>query len=194
MAEKDTPPGKVKIIAGKWRGRLLPVVDESTLRPTPSRVRETLFNWLQQDIVDARCLDLFAGSGALGIEALSRGAKEVCFVELKTPAYASLKKLVDNLQATQQCQVIQQDAIVWLEQAKAKSLTFDIIFLDPPFATTLLKQSLSLLIASGILAEKTLIYVESALLVQQEDLPPSWQILKQQKASEVCYQLILGCK
>ena len=116
-------PGKVRIIAGKWRGRKLDVIDSQGLRPTPDRIRETLFNWLQNDIVGARCLDLFAGTGALGFEALSRGAAEVVMVE-------SNGKLVDTLKqhavvlGSEQHSIQQADAFSWLQQADKG---FDII-------------------------------------------------------------------
>ena len=123
-------PGKIRIIAGKWRGRKLDVIDAPGLRPTPDRIRETLFNWLQHEIVGARCLDLFAGTGALAFEALSRGAVEVTMIEADAKIVAALNKHAATLKSEEH--IIQlADAMSWLKQGIKG---FDIIFLDPPFS------------------------------------------------------------
>ena len=187
--------GEIRIIAGKWRGRKISVGDFEGLRPTPDRIRETLFNWLQSHISEARCLDLFAGSGVLGLEALSRGAKSVTFIEKLPPASMALKKIVTTLAANTTCEIIQTDAIVWLQQQKnISSPSMDIIFLDPPFSSGLLLQALKALTHHPLVGAKTLIYIESAKSLTAEELPPNWQILKQKQAGEVAYHLVQGAR
>jgi len=161
MAQKQRPQknkqsNTLRIIAGQWRSRKLQIIDAQGMRPTPDRVRETLFNWLQNDIHGARCLDLFAGSGALGLEALSRGAKEVVFVE-KNKAVAN--QLTQNLEVLKSdVGVIQTDALDYLT-AQAEPV-FDIIFLDPPYRTNLLQASFDKIIERKLITSNTLIYIE----------------------------------
>lgn len=153
---QKTGPGHVRIIAGTLRGSKLPVPDEVGLRPTTDRVRETLFNWLQNRIAGARVLDLFAGSGALGFEAASRGAAQVLCIEQSALAAANLRQQQHRLQVAN-LQVVQGDALRWL--AEADAVRFDLLFLDPPFASALwpaLWQALP-----PVLAETALIYVEA---------------------------------
>jgi 16S rRNA (guanine966-N2)-methyltransferase len=128
-------PGKrnsLRIIGGGWRGRRVHFPDSPGLRPTPDRVRETLFNWLQFSLAGARCLDLFAGSGALGLEALSRGAREVVFVDEATPVAKSLREELERLDGTARARVLQTTAA---RLSRAPGEPFDVIFLDPPFGT-----------------------------------------------------------
>ncbi len=133
--DKGSPSGRLRIVAGKWRSRRLPVAEEPGLRPTSARIRETLFNWLASTIEGSTCLDLFAGTGALGFEALSRGAREVVFVEKTARAAAALEECVKVLEATGAL-IHQVDAISYL---KSEPEPFDIVFLDPPFADDLLE-------------------------------------------------------
>ncbi len=138
-------PGKrneVRIIGGGWRGRRVHFPDSPGLRPTPDRVRETLFNWLQQSIAHTRCLDLFAGSGALGLEALSRGAREVVFVEHAAVAAASLRGELVRLGGGANAQVVQTAAARFLS---APGAPFDVVFLDPPFGQGTLAEYVTLL-------------------------------------------------
>lgn len=146
----------LRIIGGEWRSRQLRFADAPGLRPTPDRVRETLFNWLQRQIPGARCLDLFAGSGALGFEALSRGAREVVLVE-KHPAAA--KALRDNiaLLGAQNVQLVHDDALRFLQR---EAEGFDVIFLDPPFRKNLLEPVLDSLLAKSLLKPEGMIYLE----------------------------------
>jgi len=123
-------PGEVRIIAGDWRGRKLPVLSQTGLRPTSDRMRETLFNWLQYDIAGARLLDAFAGSGALGFEALSRGASDVVFLE-KNPSVANQLKANLQLLKIDNAQIMQVDSQAWL--AQPAFMQFDGVFIDPPF-------------------------------------------------------------
>lgn len=185
------PKGRVRIIAGKWRGRSLKVLDQPGLRPTPDRVRETLFNWLATDVVGARCLDLFAGTGALGFEALSRGAKEVVFVDKFPPAIKAIHESAVTFNALSCCEIVRESAVNYLEKIK-QGPAFDIIFLDPPFATSLLSQSIDILANSNLVAPRTLLYIEAPRLLTEQDLPADWQLLKQKSAGEVAYHLVQG--
>ncbi|WP_020559406.1 16S rRNA (guanine(966)-N(2))-methyltransferase RsmD [Thiofilum flexile] len=147
---------QLRIIAGQWRSRRLPILALEGLRPTPDRVRETLFNWLQFSVREARCLDLFAGSGALGLEALSRGAAEVVLVEKHPKAALTLQNNVNTLK-TSQAYVLNQDAISYLEQ---DTNPFDIIFLDPPFHQAWLPKILDLIEQKQLLKPNGYIYLE----------------------------------
>jgi 16S rRNA (guanine966-N2)-methyltransferase len=124
------PPGSVRIIAGEWRGRRIPIVDDTDVRPTPDRVRETVFNWLQASIAGARVLDLYAGTGALGFESLSRGAAEAWFVEQDARLVEALYAQAETFGATPR--IVRQDAAAFL-RARAPQ-RFDVVFLDPPYA------------------------------------------------------------
>jgi 16S rRNA (guanine966-N2)-methyltransferase len=186
-ARKGTSvPGRLRIVAGKWRSRLLPVVAEVGLRPTPERVRETLFNWLAPNIEGRRCLDLFAGSGALGLEALSRGASSVIFVE-KSPAAA--KMLGDNIARLDAggASLRYDDALQFVQSAAAGP--FDIVFLDPPFAEDLLEDLCRLLAGSGMLAPGARVYLEQERRQARAELPAGWQIEKENSAGNVRYSL-----
>lgn len=176
-------PGKVRIIAGKWRGRKLDVINSPGLRPTPDRVRETLFNWLQQEIVGARCLDLFAGTGALAFEALSRGAAEVFMIESNPKIVESLKQHAETLKS--EGHTIQlADATSWLKQGIKG---FDIIFLDPPFREGYIEQCCAAISEESMLKSKGLVYIESE---KELALPEGWEIRKQTKAGNVQSMLI----
>jgi 16S rRNA (guanine966-N2)-methyltransferase len=175
----------LRIIGGAWRGRRLRFAAEPEIRPTPDRVRETLFNWLGTRVVGARCLDLFAGSGALGLEALSRGAAQVRFIERDAIAARELQARLTEWGA-QGGEVVRADALHYLEGA---AQPFDIVFLDPPFDTALLSRSAPLLDERGWLAADTYIYVEHAARGEPPRLPASWRLLKAKQAGEVGYDL-----
>jgi len=149
---------RLRIIGGQWRGRRLEFPDVPGLRPTPDRVRETLFNWLQADIVGARCLDLFAGSGALGLEALSRGASRVVLVD-ESPV--ATRQLEDNLQTlrTDDARIVRLPVQTFLARGPGDA-RYDVVFLDPPFAQGLIPPSLQLLEERGWLAPGTRIYIK----------------------------------
>lgn len=174
---------KIRIIAGKWRGRKIPVADLARLRPTPDRVRETVFNWLQSYIVDAKCLDLFSGTGVLGIESLSRGAQSATFVEQNSKTAATLRGMLKILDVGAMM-VWQADALQWLTASKQQ---FDIIFLDPPFGMNLLGKSLSLLVHSKCIHAQTIIYIES-----EKDLQPAtnFEVMRKACAGQVHYGLL----
>ena len=171
----------MRIIGGSHRRRLIEFPDAEGLRPTPDRVRETLFNWLGQTLYGRRCLDLFAGSGALGFEAASRGAEEVVMVERNRSVYRSLQ---DNLKklGLPNIALRPEDGLEFVMQ---QNRPFDVIFLDPPFQSDYLSKLLPLL--ADKLAEDGVMYVESG-----EPFEPdaSWQVIKQARAGAVFYQLL----
>ncbi len=146
----------LRIIGGEWRSRRLRFADVPGLRPTPDRVRETLFNWLQMQVPGARCLDLFAGSGALGLEALSRGAQQVVMVEKHPAASQALRDNIALL-GTQQALLVHDDAFRYLQR---ETTPFDLVFLDPPFRKNLLEPLLETLSAQGLLNAGGMIYLE----------------------------------
>jgi 16S rRNA (guanine966-N2)-methyltransferase len=173
----------LRIIAGAWRGRRWRFPD-TDLRPTPDRARETLFNWLQDRVAGSRCLDLFAGSGALGLEALSRGAAEAIFVESDRNAARALRELLADWGAPQ-AQVREGDALRILA---GPPQAMNLVFLDPPFAAGLLTQAATALIAGGWLADGALVYVEHAV-GDPWTAPAGWQPLKSGAAGVVSYHL-----
>ena len=180
--------GEVRVIAGLWRGRKLPVLNAEGLRPTTDRVKETLFNWLMMDVANARCLDCFSGSGALGIEALSRQAQAVFFLEKFASAAQQLKKNLASLK-TDKGTVINTDTLAYLAQ-KNNDNPFDIIFIDPPFHHQFVPQILPLLQQNNWLAENALIYVETEKNHPPLPLAENWQIIKEKSAGMVTSRLI----
>ena len=159
------------------------MTDTQELRPTHDRVRETLFNWLQATIHGANCLDMFAGSGALGIEAVSRGAASSILIEQNRKTAETLRESLEILDADK-IVVHQADALQWI---KAADQVFDIIFLDPPFGESMIEECLSLLTESECVDEQTLIYVESESIWQPEK---NVEVIKQAKAGQVHYMLL----
>jgi 16S rRNA (guanine966-N2)-methyltransferase len=176
----------LRIIAGTWRGRRLRFPGSADIRPTPDRVRETLFNWLGRGVSGARCLDLFAGSGALGLEALSRGAAYVQFVEHDTAAARQLGRLLIEWGA-QNASVRRSDALAFLQ---GRAEPFDLVFLDPPFDRDLIGKSAAALARGGWLQPRALIYVECAARAGLPALPAGWALLKTKQAGEVGYHLL----
>lgn len=181
---------RVRIIGGDWRSRLINFPDSAALRPTPDRVRETLFNWLAPDIDGARCLDLFAGSGALGFEAASRGASTVLMVERERAVCAALEANRAALNASQ-VTIVRADAVDFLRGAQGTQGVYDVVFLDPPFtssasaAGTLWETLFEWL--PGRLAPHAVVYRESG---SNNPAPPGWDIHKQGRAGQVHYQLL----
>ena len=179
--------GRLRIVAGNWRSRLLDIADVEGLRPTSERIRETLFNWLAPRIHGARCLDLFAGTGALGLEALSRGARSALFVERSAVAARQIRKNIDLLDA-ESASVCQMSATDYLREETADR--FDIVFLDPPFADDMLSETCRLLAKRGLLAEKAVVYLELARDQGMPTLPEGWQVRKDKTAGNVRYALV----
>ncbi len=170
--------GKIRIIAGEWRGRKLQVPDKPGLRPTPDRVRETLFNWLNMHLPGSHCLDLFAGSGALGIEAASRGAKQVLLVEKERDIVQGLRQQLATF--APDIKILCADALKFLKETPE---TFDIVFLDPPFGHNLVPACCTLL--GNCLSPQSLIYIETERSLGEPDLPTSWQIIRQKMVGQV---------
>lgn len=178
-------PGTVRIIGGKWRGRKLKVIPHSPLRPTSSRTRETLFNWLTPSIVNANCLDLYAGTGALGLEALSRGAAQVIFVESNRQCYTQLTAVIKQLDTASKAATYNMDALKYLQSGKQQK-PFDIIFLDPPYDNTLLLTTLEILATSNLITADSLIFIESNKEIELNN----WQVLKSKQAASVYFSLL----
>jgi 16S rRNA (guanine966-N2)-methyltransferase len=183
---KKAPPGRLRIVAGNWRSRVLEIADVPGLRPTSERVRETLFNWLAPRIQGARCLDLFAGTGALGFEALSRAAAEVTFVEKSRRAVRMLQENASKLGATG-ATIHEGDAMEFLQGVAPQA--YDLIFLDPPFAGELLGRACERIAATGTLVRGGFVYLEQARDQTLPPLPHGWEILKDKTAGQVRYLL-----
>ena len=184
--KKRAGSNMLRIIGGQWRSRKLPFVDAVGLRPTPDRIRETLFNWLRSDIHGASCLDLFAGSGALGFEALSRGAKPLVFIEKDRLATEQLRQNLDLLNAS--ALVFQTDALDYLSTQATDAL--DIIFLDPPYRKGLLDKSLTLINDKALLKPQGLIYLEHESEERYQWDSYGLNVLKEATAGQVkCYLL-----
>lgn len=175
---------KLRIIGGRWRSRSLSFPAVEGLRPSGDRIRETLFNWLAPILPGSRCLDLFAGSGILGFEALSRGAAHCSLVELNSVAARQLRANADQLQA-QNAVIHQASALEFLTRPVTEP--FNVVFIDPPFADNLWQPAMALLDA-GWLQEDALIYVEAPPELYL-DLSPAWQIHREKRAGQVCYRL-----
>jgi 16S rRNA (guanine966-N2)-methyltransferase len=182
----NRPIRELRIIGGQLRGRKLSFPDEAGLRPTPDRVRETLFNWLGPYIVGTRVLDLFAGSGALGLEALSRGAAAVTLVENSRIAVATLRATVARF-AVESVRIETSDALAFL---RSTGETYDVIFLDPPFAAGLLVPTLAQLAKKRVLAAGGFCYVECPRDAPLPPLPEGWVIHRTGVAGEVGYHLL----
>ena len=182
---KAGPAHEVRIIGGQWKRSKLPVADRPGLRPTPDRVRETLFNWLGQDLAGWRVLDAFAGSGALGFEAASRGAAEVLLLEVDATLVRSLQASQARLKA-QALRVEQADALAWM--ARCAPARFDLVLLDPPFGADL--QALALAAAAPLLCQDGLLYLESPAALTSPELPPGFALARQGCAGAVHYHLL----
>jgi 16S rRNA (guanine966-N2)-methyltransferase len=176
----------VRIIGGGWRGRRVNFPDVPGLRPTPDRVRETLFNWLQHAVAGARCLDLFAGSGALGLEALSRGATTLVFVEQAVAAARALQEQLIRFGASPKARVVEMGAARYL---RTPAPAFDIVFLDPPYGRDALAEYIPMLDAGNWLNVGGLVYLENEKTAGVPALPPHWELLKSKAAGEVGYHL-----
>ena len=179
---RRTRRNTVRIIGGAWRSRLVEFPDSPDLRPTPDRVRETLFNWLGQDLSGRACLDLFAGSGALGFEALSRGAAAAVMVEKDPAALRALRENAEKLGA-RNLTVVRGDALEFARESRAR---FDVVFVDPPYRLGL--QTAALALVRGLVTERGRVYVESASVLDA----PGWTILKSARAGNVHFHLLAG--
>jgi 16S rRNA (guanine966-N2)-methyltransferase len=185
--QKKNARGRLRIVAGIWRSRVLEIADAPGLRPTSERIRETLFNWLAPSLAGARCLDLYAGTGALGLEALSRGAASAVFVEKSPNAVTALRSNVELLEATG-ATVQATDARHYLQTPDAGP--FDLVFLDPPFADDNLGELCRLLREHGILADGANVYLEQDRAQAEPELPDDWAVVKNKTAGNVRYMLV----
>ena len=186
--KKTSTTNQVRINAGVWRSRLLKFPDVDGLRPTPERVRITVFNWLGQDLTGKTCLDLFAGTGAFGFEALSRSAKNVTMVENSHVAYQSLLQNQVLLKA-ENCQILNQDVLLFLAQnSQIFAQKFDVIFCDPPYNKAWLEKLLPIL--NQYLSQDGMLYVEAEFEIKAD---ATWQVVKQNKAGNVYYHLLKSC-
>ena len=179
------PGNTFRVIAGQWRGRRLEFPDVKGIRPTPDRVKETLFNWLAPIIPGAVCLDLFAGSGSLGLEALSRGAKEVVFVDQSKRVCAGIESNLQRLDASARAVVHPDTAMQYLKRCDQ---AYDVVFLDPPFGQGLLAEVLSCLETGHLLTANALVYAESEQPLTE--LSAFWQLTRSKRASKVAYHLL----
>lgn len=180
--------GSIRVISGKWRGRKLPVADAEGLRPTTDRTKETLFNWLMQDVAGSVCLDLFAGSGSLGLEALSRHAQRTVLVEKDKQVARNLMSIKGMLEQTDtQLSVVNTDALSWLAAEQAEQ--FDLVFIDPPFHKNLVHPAVTSLIDNHWLRPGALLYIE-----YESDLhwsvPESLTQIKQKSTQQVVSLLL----
>ena len=181
----NKPRNQLRIIGGRWRSRKLTIAPVPGLRPTPDRVREALFNWLGPVVAGTRCLDLYAGSGALGLEAASRGAAEVVLVDSNASVTGTLRQALQQLDAVQ-VRVLQADASVYL---RGRAQPYDIVFLDPPFREHRLESIIPQLENGGWLAPDAWVYLE-AERQQVLDLPVNWAVHRRRTAGQVAYYLV----
>jgi 16S rRNA (guanine966-N2)-methyltransferase len=179
---------QVRIIAGEWRGRKLDFPDAQGLRPTPDRVRETLFNWLQAYLPGARCLDLFAGTGVLGFEAVSRGAASVTLVERDRSVCHALQQNMLKLDMADRVSLVNSDALDYLQTGCQQ--VFDIIFIDPPYGQGLVATAISMIDKNDCLKTGGLVYMEHESETDSPAIPENWMELKHKRAGQVSYYLL----
>ena len=179
----------IRIIGGKWKGRKIIFSEQLDVRPTGNKIRETLFNWLQGELLDAKCLDLFSGSGALGLEALSRGAKYVSFIEKNNKTARYIKKSLSEFEKeVTGKEVICADAIEWIQK---NNEVFDIVFIDPPFNGDQIYEICQKVEATAM--AKRLIYLEWHSDIDSSLLPEQWNLLKHKKSGSVFFALCSRC-
>jgi len=186
MERRSPVSGRLRIIGGRYRGRKLPVLGQPGLRPTADRVRETLFNWLQPVISGAHCLDLFAGSGALGFEAASRGAAEIVMIE-RSKTLARVLEANAGMLGAEQVRIFRDDTLRWLSE---HAQPFDIVFMDPPFDKGLMEPSCALLSGGGWLAPGALVYLEAPARQELPALPRDWTLTREKRAGRVRFALV----
>lgn len=188
--KRKTVDRSLRIIGGNWRGRQISFADLKDIRPTPNRIRETLFNWLSSVILDARCLELFAGSGILSLEALSRQAREVVIIDQSSQVIELIQHHLSKIDPPPKATLWQGDAYDWIRNFRhPPGATFDIVFVDPPFYTKVIPTVCRLLEQCQVLSADASIYLESKTAINQQELPVNWIIHRQRKASQVHYCL-----
>ncbi|MEH6515549.1 MAG: 16S rRNA (guanine(966)-N(2))-methyltransferase RsmD [Halioglobus sp.] len=179
-------PGRLRIIGGTWRGRKLDFSAAPGLRPTPDRVRETVFNWLAAQIHQAHCADLFAGSGALGLEALSRGAAHCDFVDSNGQTIRQIQQHLTALSALSQAKCVNGEAARFLQSSEKP---YDIVFMDAPFGMGLATEVCDLLTSRSLLNPGALIYLETGVSDETPDIPLNWRLHREKTSGEVYYRL-----
>ena len=179
--------GSFRIISGEYKGRKFEFMPSLDLRPTPDRLRETLFNWLGQSIDGKTCLDLFAGTGSLGLESLSRGADKIIFVEKNSNHSDKIKGYVESLKANGDISVIHDDVLTWLDETNDN---FDLIFVDPPFHKDLAEKVLSKIRTNSLLANLGNIYLEVEKELDLIFLNGYWEVIKETKSGKKKYLLL----
>ena len=179
--------GSFRIISGEYKGRKFEFMPSLDLRPTPDRLRETLFNWLGQSIDGKTCLDLFAGTGSLGLESLSRGADKIIFVEKNSNHLDKIKEYIESLKAKGDISVIHDDVLTWLDETNDN---FDLIFVDPPFYKDLAKKVLSKIRTNSLLANLGNIYLEVEKELDLSFLNGYWEVIKETKSGRKKYLLL----
>lgn len=184
-----TANNQLRIIGGRWRGRRISFPEVTGLRPSGDRIRETLFNWLQMDIHDAVCLDLFAGSGVLGFEALSRGAAHVTFVDQQAEVIKHLHEVAENL-SVNNARIFHETVPSTSLQKKLGAKKYTIVFMDPPFNKDLVASTCAWLVETELLAPNALIYIEAERTLDPLPLPENWEAIKSKTAGQVGYHLI----
>lgn len=185
--KRHTKSNQLRIIGGQWRGRKLQIADVVGLRPTGDRIRETVFNWLSHHLPGSECLDLFAGSGALGFESLSRGAKHAAMLEQDPVAARQLKISCNTLQ-TEQASIVQTNTLTWLQTPTIPTRSVNIVFIDPPFAENLWQRTIDALLNSKLLAADAMVYVEAHKNTQV--IPPTtWHLYREKFTGDVSYRL-----
>ena len=179
--------GSFRIISGEYKGRKFEFMPSLDLRPTPDRLRETLFNWLGQSIDGKTCLDLFAGTGSLGLESLSRGADKIIFVEKNSNHLDKIKEYIESLKAYGDISVIHDDVLTWLDETNDN---FDLIFVDPPFHKDLAEKVLSKIRTNSLLANLGNIYLEVEKELDLSFLNGYWEVIKETKSGKKKYLLL----
>ncbi|WJG09137.1 16S rRNA (guanine(966)-N(2))-methyltransferase RsmD [Aliiglaciecola sp. LCG003] len=183
VKKHSSPTGVLRIISGKWRGRKLAVIDVEGLRPTTDRTKETLYNWLMPYLTDSSCLDMFAGSGSLGLEALSRYAAHVTFIEQNKAACEVIRTNLKTLSVSADAAVVLHGDALTLS-AKLQN-NFNIIFIDPPFNQGLVAKSISQLVAAELVNSGSLIYIECERENANYAVPANWQCIKDKQTQQV---------
>ena len=179
--------GSFRIISGEYKGRKFEFMPSLDLRPTPDRLRETLFNWLGQSIDGKTCLDLFAGTGSLGLESLSRGADKIIFVEKNSNHLDKIKEYIESLKANGDISVIHEDVLTWIDETNDN---FDLIFVDPPFHKDLAEKVLSKIRTNSLLANLGNIYLEVEKELDLSFLNGYWEVIKETKSGKKKYLLL----
>ena len=186
MSKSKARAGMVRIVGGRWRGTRLVVPDIDGLRPSADRVRETLFNWLMPALPGARVLDLFAGSGALGLESISRGASSATLVERDAHLVLGLRDVAGRLEGGQTAEIIQDDALAWLPRAASEARRYDIAYIDPPFAGNLWADAIAGVLP--LMADDAWLYVEAPVSAAIA-MPAGWRLDREGSTREVAYRL-----